>query len=333
MLRPSETDFLSPVMPKDDKNVKKVLITGVNGQDGSYLAELLRAQGNRVTGIDMQDAPAVSGIDYFSGSISDAGFLTGLVLKIEPDEIYNLASVSQVSSSFRIPEETFTVNVLPVIRLLELMRDKLKSSRLLQATSSEIFGGRTSPPYHETSPLEPLSPYAVSKEAAYHMVKLYRSAYGLFASNAILFNHTSPRHSPIFAVAKIVKGLVEIKLGRARTLKLGNLDIERDWGFAGDYVQAMAAILAQERGGDFVIGTGQIWSLRAIVDYVLQRLELKSADTVEIDQSLFRPNDPARIFCDPTKARQVLGWRPTKTFEEVLDMMVDRQLKEQERGN
>jgi len=321
------------MMPKEHNNPKKVLITGVNGQDGSYLAELLGAQGNRVSGIDMQDNPAVAGMDYFSGSISDAGFLTGLVLKIEPDEIYNLASVSQVSSSFRIPEETFTVNVLPVIRLLELMRSKLQSSRLLQATSSEIFGGRASPPYDEGSLLEPLSPYAVSKEAAYHMVKLYRRAYGVFACNAILFNHTSPRHSPNFVVAKIVKRMVEIKLGRARTIKLGNLDIERDWGFALDYVRAMAAILAQEKGDDFVIGTGQSWSLRAIVDYVLQRLELKFADTVEIDQALFRPNDPAKIFSDPAKARQVLGWRPAKNFEEVLDMMVDWQLKEQGRGN
>lgn len=308
---------------------QKVLITGIAGQDGSYLAELLLNKGYRVVGIDVQATipPPISGVEYFKGSISDAGFLIDLLLDFRPDVIYNLASVSQVSNSFNIPEETFSVNLLPVIRMLELIRNEIKNTKYLQAISSEIFGGKANPPFNEESALEPLSPYAVSKEAAYHLVKLYRQAYNIYAANAILFNHTSSRHALNFVVPKIVNGLVDIKLGKMSKLRLGDLDIERDWGYAGDYVKAMIAIIEHPEAADFVIGTGKHKSLRVIVEYVLNKLDLSYEDTIEIDKSLFRKNDPKVIYSDPKKIMNVLGWKPEKSLEDILDLMIDETIE------
>lgn len=309
---------------------KKVLITGVNGQDGQYLAELLVRKNYQVFGTDLHE-DGIKSLNgrYSSGSISDSTYLTDLILKIEPDYIYNFASVSQVSASFSVPEKTFAVNLLPVIRILELLRGKCKSTRFLQATSSEIFGEKTTPPFNEESLLDPLSPYAVSKAAAYFMVKTYRKAYGVFASNAILFNHTSPRHAQNFIIAKIIKGLVEVKFGSAEKLMIGNIDIERDWGFAGDYVKAMNLILSCGSADDFVIGTGRHLSIKSIVQYVLNKLDLSYNKVIEIDPKLFRPNDPKIIYSDPSKIKQILGWHPEKRIEEVLDMMIEEEMKNQ----
>ena len=308
----------------------KALITGISGQDGSYLAEFLLNKNYQVVGVDITSPKEpVSGVDYVRGSISDLDFLSDTLIKHGPGEIYNLGSISQVSRSFESPEETFETNLLPVVRILELMRNKLKDTKLLQASSSEMFGEKTDPPFSESSLLDPLSPYALSKEAAYQMVRIYRKAFGLFACNAILFNHTSPRHSPNFIISKVIKGLVEIKLGKREKLSLGNLEIERDWGFAGDYVKAMAAIISQQKPDDFVVGTGRPTSLEIIVKHVLNKLDLSYNKVIEIDQKLFRPNDPRTIYSDPSKIKRVCGWQPEKTLNDVLDMMIDSEMARQ----
>ncbi len=251
------------------------------------------------------------------------------MLEIKPAEIYNLASVSQVSTSFLFPEEAIKVNLLPVIRMLELIRDKLPGTKFLQASSSEIFGQQASPPFDEQSIFCPLSPYAVSKEAACHFVKIYRKAYGLFASNAILFNHTSPYHSLSFVIPKLVKGLVEIKLGKINKIRLGNLKIERDWGFAGDYVKAMALMMEAKQPDDYVVGTGKHNPLKAIVEYIIKKLELDYKRVIEIDEGLYRVNDPEIIFSNPIKIMKKLGWQPEMNLEELIEFMIAEEMKKQ----
>jgi len=308
----------------------KVLITGVLGQDGSYLAEYLLSKGHQVVGIDMaRENTLLPSIEYHPGSIADLELLTDIISKCRPEVIYNLGSISHVTRSFDLPEETFAVNLLPVIKMLEILRHKQKSARFLQASSSEMFVLESTPPFNEESLIGPRSPYAVSKTAAYHLVKVYRQTHGLFACNAILFNHTSPRHSLDFFIAKIVKGLVEIKKGKLDKLKVGNLDIEKDWGYAGDYVQAMSLIMAHQQPDDYVIGTGQFISLKAILEHVLNKLELSYNKVIEIDPGLIRQNEPKRIYSDPSKIKKVLGWQPEKTIEQVLDMMIATEMEKQ----
>jgi GDPmannose 4,6-dehydratase len=314
--------------------MKTALITGVNGQDGIYLAGLLCEKGYRVIGIDIQsDKRAQYKIKYLQGSVANPLLLAELIEKNNPDEIYNLASISSVTDSYRFPEETFSVNLLPVIQMLELIRNKFKGTKFLQATSSEIFGGRAAPPYDEESKLEPLSPYAVSKEAAYQMVKIYRRTYGIFAANAILFNHTSPFHSANFVVPKLVRGLVEAKLGKRAKIQLGNLEVERDWGYAGDYVGAMHLILGHSAADDYVVGSGKYRKLRSLVDYILEKLDLKYDSVIEIDRSLFRSNDAQRIYSDPSKIMRTLHWHSGTEFNAVLDMMIEEELKRQRGQN
>jgi GDPmannose 4,6-dehydratase len=308
----------------------RALITGVLGQDGSYLAEYLLAKGYQVVGVDIiKENTLLPGIEYHCGSLADPAFLTDLLLKSAPDAVYNLGSISHVSRSFERPEETFAANLLPVIRILELLRHKLPQTRLLQASSSEMFGQKSAPPFNEASLIEPLSPYAVSKAAAYELVKIYRKEHNVFACNAILFNHTSPRHAADFFIAKIVSSLVAIKRGQGGKLKVGNLDVEKDWGYAGDYVKAMVAILNYQRPDDYVVGTGRHLSLKAILDYVLSRLDLSYNKVVAIDPGLIRPNEPKLIFADPAKIRNVLGWRPEQSIEQVLDMMIAAAMEKQ----
>jgi GDPmannose 4,6-dehydratase len=308
----------------------KALITGILGQDGSYLAEYLLSKGSQVVGIDLpKENTLLPGVEYHHGTIADPEFLTGIITKSSPDLIYNLGGISHVTRSFEIPAETFAVNLLPVIRILELLRLKLKNTRFLQASSSEMFVQGSAPPFNENSLIEPRSPYAVSKTAAYQLVKIYRQQYGLFACNAILFNHTSPRHSLDFFIAKIVKGLVEIKQGKLAKLKVGNLDIEKDWGYAGDYIKAMSLIMDAKQPDDYVIGTGKHISLKAILEYVLNQLELSYNQVIEIDPGLVRQNEPKKIYSDPSKIKRVLGWQPEKTIEQVLDMMIAVEMEKQ----
>ncbi|MBI5698838.1 GDP-mannose 4,6-dehydratase [Candidatus Saganbacteria bacterium] len=308
----------------------KALITGVLGQDGSYLAEYLLAKGYQVVGIDVGSShSSLPGLEYVQGSLADGEFMNGLLIEQRPDEIYNLGSVSNVSRSFDRPEETFDVNLLPVIRMLELLRRQLKSVKFLQASSSEMFRQEPDPPFDENSLIDPCSPYAVSKAAAYHLVKIYRNTYNLFACNAVLFNHTSPRHSLDFFVSKIVKGLVEIKRGKKEKLKVGNLDIEKDWGYAGDYVKAMPLILEHQQPDDYVIGTGKYLSLKTMLEYVLNKLNLSYNKVVETDPTLIRPNEPKRVYSDPSKIMMSLGWRPEKSIEQVLDMMIEAEMEKQ----
>lgn len=289
------------------------------------------AKGYRVIGLDLpEENTSLPGIEYHSGSLAAPSLLTDLLLGSAPDEVYNLGSISHVARSFERPEETFATNLLPVIRALELLRHKLKQTKFLQASSSEMFGQKSAPPFNEESLIDPLSPYAVSKAAAYELVRIYRQEHGVFACNAILFNHTSPRHAADFFIAKIVKSLVAIKRGQGETLKVGNLDVEKDWGYAGDYVKAMAAILNYRRPDDYVVGTGRHLSLKAILDYVLSRLDLSYNKVVVIDPGLIRPNEPKLIYADPAKIKKVLGWKPGKSIEEVLDMMIEAEMKKQD---
>jgi len=312
----------------------KALITGIAGQDGYHLAEYLLSQNYHVIGIDIRptyDAPGK--IEYYSGSITDGDFLCDLIIKTKPDAIFNLASISQVSKCYDLPIETFTTNLLPAIRILELIRRQLPKTRFLQAASSDMFGGGSSRPFNEGSPIDPMSIYAVSKASAYHCVRIYRNVYNIFACNAILFNHTSPRHSPDFVIAKIVKGLVAIKLGKEAKLQVGNLDIERDWGYAGDYAIAMAKIIQHDGADDYVVGTGWRISLKAILEYVLKALDLNYNEVIEVNPEYFRPNDPKVIYSDPAKIKRKLGWAPSLSIEKVLDKMLENEMIKQRSAN
>ena len=312
--------------------MKKVFIVGINGQDGHYLARYLNETDYQLFGTDIKERGDLpSSVNYFKGSIADHSFLTEILLDVKPDMIFNLASISQVSDSYNMPEETYTINVLAVIRMLEIIRKNLKTTRFLQASSSEIFGGNANPPYDENSVPIPLSPYAVSKLAAYYMVKIYRKDFNLFTANAILFNHTSPRHSSNFVIPKIIRGLVEIKLGKVKKISLGNLDIVRDWGYAEDYVKAMVSILNYFGADDFVVGTGVPTTLKEIVQYVLKKLNLSYNDVIKIDTDLFRLNEPMCIYSNPSKIKNELGWRPEKSLRQILDVMIEAEIVKQKK--
>jgi GDPmannose 4,6-dehydratase len=308
----------------------KALITGILGQDGLYLTEYLLRKGDQVMGVDLpKNAAGVRGITYQSGSLADKRLIADMLLKHRPDQVYNLGSISQVSLCYKQPEEAIKVNFQAVVAILEIIRHKLPNCRFLQASSSEMFSRQTVSPLNEGSLIEPVSFYGVTKAAAYQAIRIYRLDYGIFAANAILFNHTSPRHTPSFVIAKMINGLVAVKLGKEKKLKLGDLAVVRDWGYAGDYVKAMSLIIEAKQPDDYVIGTGKDISLKTILDYVLNKLNLSYNKVVEIDPELVRKNEQKNIYSDPTKIKKVLGWRPEKTIEQVLDMMIAAEMERQ----
>jgi GDPmannose 4,6-dehydratase len=325
--------------------MKKALITGITGQDGSYLAELLLAKGYEIHGLirrastfntdridhlykDFHDPKARVYLHY--GDLAISGQLTDLLQEVRPDEIYHLGAQSHVRVSFDMPEYTGDVTGLGTIRLLEAIRKTGIEARFYQASSSEMFGAAP-PPQSETTPFQPQSPYAAAKVYAYYVIRNYRDAYQLFAANGILFNHESPRRGETFVTRKITRAAARIKLGLQEKLYLGNLEAKRDWGFAGDYVEAMWLILQQDNPDDYVIATGETHSVREFAEKVFAKLGLDYQKYVLIDPRYFRPTEVDVLLGDSTKARKVLHWRPKVGFDQLIDMMVAADLETAEK--
>jgi GDPmannose 4,6-dehydratase len=320
-----------------DAPKKKALVTGISGQDGSYLAELLLDKGYEVHGIVRRSSsfntdridhlyrdPHETGVRLFThyGDLSDPVALTKLLYELQPDEIYHLGAQSHVRVSFDIPEYTFDVTAAGTLRLLEAIRESGVKTRFYQASSSEMFGAAP-PPQSETSRFHPRSPYAVAKVAAFWAAVNYREAYGMFASNGILFNHESERRGETFVTRKITRAVARIKHGLQDKLYLGNLDARRDWGYAPDFVQAMWLMLQADEGDDFVVATGQAHSVREFLEQAFHHVGLEWEPHVEIDPRYFRPSEVDVLLGDPSKARDTLGWRPRVGFEELVQIMVD----------
>ena len=324
--------------------MKKALITGVTGQDGSYLTELLLSKGYEVHGLIRRASTFNTGrIDHIYqdphlpdarlflhyGDLSDGSQLTNLLYNLQPDEIYHLGAQSHVKVSFETPEYTGDVTALGTIRLLEAIRQSDSKARFYQASSSEMFGKVQDIPQRELTPFYPRSPYGVAKVYAYWMTVNYREAYNLFGCNGILFNHESPRRGETFVSRKITQAAARIKLGLQDTLYLGNLDAKRDWGYAGDYVEAMWLMLQQPEPDDYVVATGETYSVRDMLDVGFGHLKLDWKDYVKIDQRYFRPTEVDLLIGDATKAKTTLGWEPKVTFKELVQMMVDADLEKE----
>ncbi len=321
--------------------MKRAFITGITGQDGSYLAEFLLSKGYEVHGLirrastfntdridhlykDFHDPSARVFLHY--GDLSVSGQLTDLLHAIRPDEIYNLGAQSHVRVSFDMPEYTADITGLGTLRLLEAIRKSGIKARFYQASSSEMFGAAP-PPQNEETPFRPQSPYGAAKVYAYYMVKNYREAYNLFACNGILFNHESPRRGETFVTRKITRAATRIKLGLQEKLFLGNLEAKRDWGFAGDYVEAMYLMLQHEPAGDYVVATGETYSVREFVHRVFEKLEMDYRDYIAIDPKYFRPKEVDALLGDPRKAKEFLGWEPKVNFDQLVDMMVQTDME------
>src|SRR5262245_17645117 len=326
---------------------KKALITGITGQDGSYLTELLLGKGYDVYGVIRRASTFnTERIDHIYqdphepgrrmrllyGDLNDASALNKILRHVQPDEIYNLAAQSRVLVSFDIPEYTAEVGALGTLRLLEAIRETgLAGTRFYQASSSELFGKVQEIPQRETTPFYPRSPYGVAKLYAYWITVNYRESYGLFACNGILFNHESERRGETFVTRKITRAAAAIKLGLRNKLFLGNLDAKRDWGHAKDFVEAMWMMLQQDEADDYVIATGETHSVREFLDEAFGRLDLDWKQSVEIDPRYFRPAEVDLLIGDASKARRKLGWEPKITFKELVRAMVDDDLADLKR--
>lgn len=340
--------------------MKKALVTGITGQDGSYLAELLLEKGYEVHGIIRRSSsfntgridhlykdPHVNGVKLFLhyGDLSDGTSLTNLIKEIKPDEIYNLAAQSHVRVSFDIPEYTGDVTGLGAVRILEAIRESGVKTKFYQASSSELYGLVQETPQTEKTPFYPRSPYAVAKLYAYWITINYRESYDMFASNGILFNHESPRRGETFVTRKITRALADIVTGQQECLYLGNLDAKRDWGYAKDYVEGMWLMLQQERPGDYVLATGETRSVREFVEECCKYLDMeiqwsgeglkevgvdkKTGKTIiKIDEKYFRPAEVDLLLGNPEKAKKELGWTPKTTFKDLAKLMMEADLVE-----
>ncbi len=325
---------------------KRALITGITGQDGSYLTEFLLNKGYEVHGIIRRSSSFNTGrIDHLFrdphdrearvflhyGDLTDGASLRQVLERVQPEEIYHLGAQSHVKVSFDQPEYTVDTTALGTLRLLEALRQARESTgcqvRFYQASSSEMFGMAQEIPQSETTPFHPRSPYAAAKVYAYWQVVNYREAYDLFAVNGILFNHESPRRGETFVTRKITRAATRIKLGLQEKLYLGNLEARRDWGFAGDYVEAMWLMLQQDRPDDYVIATGEAYSVREFVNRVFESLSLDPREHVEIDPRYFRPAEADFLVGDASKARRELGWQPKVSLDQLIDMMVENDLE------
>jgi len=315
---------------------KIALVTGITGQDGSYLAELLLKKGYDVHGVARRASTDNLGrvkhledqISIHSGDMLDQFSLTDLVQRIRPTEIYNLAAQSFVPTSWSQPLLTAETTGLGVTRLLDAIRQVDPSIRFYQASSSEMFGRVQETPQRETTPFWPRSPYSVAKVYGHWITVNYRESYDLFACSGILFNHESPRRGHEFVTRKITRTVAQIKLGLADELRLGNLKAKRDWGFAGDYVEAMWRMLQHDTPDDFVVGTGETYEVEQFVEAAFSHVGLDWHDYVVIDPKFYRPAEVDLLVADPTKAREQLGWQPRVAFEELVTMMVDADLAE-----
>ncbi|MCL0041195.1 GDP-mannose 4,6-dehydratase [Dehalococcoidia bacterium] len=314
---------------------KTALITGITGQDGSYLAEFLLDKGYQVYGLIRRlSSPNFSRIAHIAnritlleGDLTDQSSLGTALQTAQPDEVYNLAAQSFVATSWNQPSLTGDVTGLGAVRLLEAVRQFCKDAKVYQASSSEMFGAAEESPQNEKTKFHPRSPYACAKVYAHYMAINYRESYGMFVCNGILFNHESPRRGIEFVSRKITYGVARIYHGLANELRLGNLDAKRDWGYAGDYVKAMWLMLQQEKPDDYVIATGQSHSVKELAELAFREVDLNWEDYVVVDQRFRRPADVEALCGDASKARRVLGWKPEVTFEQLVSMMVKADLE------
>jgi len=318
-------------------NKKTALITGITGQDGSYLAEFLLNKGYRVVGLKRRTSiittDRIDGIfenpnlilEYYD--LNDASAIWGLLLKYKPDEIYNIAAQSHVRVSFDIPEHTVEGIAMGTLRILNAARAIVPEAKIYQASSSEMFGDNPEVPQSEDTTLMPASPYACAKVFAHNLCRNYRESYGMHISCGILFNHESPRRGETFVTRKITLAAARIKLGLQDTLYLGNLDAKRDWGFAGDYVELMWLMLQQENPDDYVIATGETHTVKDFLQEVFEYAGLDVEKHVKIDERLFRPQEVPVLLGDYEKARKILGWKPKTKFKELARMMYDEDYK------
>ena len=314
---------------------KRALITGITGQDGAYLAELLLEKGYEVHGMVRRSSTETfqrlqefrDDLILHTGDLLDQRSLVDVLRASEPAEIYNLAAMSFVHASWNQPVLTAEFTGVGVTRMLEAMREAAPDARFYQASSSEMFGKVRTVPQNEDTPFYPRSPYGVAKAYGHFITVNYRESYGLYCCSGILFNHESPKRGLEFVTRKVSHGAAAIKLGLTNELRLGNLDAERDWGYAGDYVKAMWAMLQQPEPDDFVIGTGITNSVRRLVEIAFTHVDLDPADHVRIDDSFKRPAEVDLLIADPSKAKSVLGWEPEVGFEELIRMMVDADLE------
>jgi GDPmannose 4,6-dehydratase len=328
------------------KNMKKALITGITGQDGSYLAELLLEKGYEVHGIirrastfntgridHLYQDPHINEVRLFLhyGDIADSTNLIKLLYRLQPDEIYHLAAQSHVRVSFDIPEYTGDVTALSTIRLLEAVRETRLKSKFYQASSSEMYGKVRETPQSETTAFYPRSPYAVAKVYSYWATVNYRESYGMFACNGILFNHESPRRGETFVTRKITRAAARIKAGLQDSLFLGNLDARRDWGYAKEYVEAMWLMLQQDEPDDYVIATGETHAVREFLEEAFSHAGLDWREFVKIDPKYYRPAEVDLLVGDPGKARRKLGWEARTRFKELVRLMADADLAALER--
>ena len=334
--------------------MKRALITGITGQDGSYLAELLLGKGYKVFGLARQEswyrpncASHLAGkVEILFGDVTEGVDVANAVQDARPDEIYNLASQSRPGESWSRAPETLLVNGLAAVRLFEAVRHNGQKARVYHASSSEMFGQAAEAPQNEQTPFNPVNPYAAAKVYAHQMARIYRDSYGMYIGIGILFNHESERRPLHFLTQKVAYGAACTALGiedspdrneRGRPiveggkLALGNLEVARDWGYAPDFVDAMWRILQQERPDDFVIGTGQMHTLRDLCEFAYRSVDRDWQDCVVSDPELVRPLEPGRILADASKARRVLGWQPTVRFDEIVSRMVQRQMNRLER--
>jgi len=319
-------------------NPKNALITGIAGQDGSYLAELLLGKGYQVHGIIRWDSVfTTQRIDHifqdphvrerkmflYYGDLTDTGNIEKLINQIKPDEVYHLAAMSHVRVSFDMPEYTVNTDALGTLRVLEAIKNSGLPIKFYMAASSEMFGA-SPPPQNENTPFHPRSPYACAKVFSYHITRFYREAYGIFACNGILFNHESPRRGPTFVTRKITRAIARIKAGLDKKIYLGNLDAKRDWGFAPEYVEAMWLILQQPKPDDYVIATGETHSVREFLEEAFKYAGLGDWKSyVEINHRYFRPAEVEVLVGDTSKAKEKIGWQPKIKFEELVKIMID----------
>lgn len=311
------------------------IITGITGQDGSYLAELLLEKGYKVVGIVRRSSTTpyerishlVDRVELVSADLLDQTSLTDVVSDFKPDEIYNLAAQSFVQTSWTQPVLTGEFTALGVTRMLEAMKKAAPNARFYQASSSEMFGKVHESPQRESTPFYPRSPYGVAKVYGHWITVNYRESFALYAVSGILFNHESPRRGLEFVTRKVTDGVARIKLGLARELRLGNLEARRDWGFAGDYVRAMWSMLQQDAPDDYVVGTGRTWSVRQLCEVAFGYVGLDYRDHVVQDERFFRPAEVDLLVADAAKARRALGWEPDVSFEQLVQMMVEADLR------
>tara|TARA_R100001377_G_C3185657_1_gene108442 strand:+ start:267 stop:1238 length:972 start_codon:yes stop_codon:yes gene_type:complete len=319
--------------------MKTAFVTGITGQDGSYLAELLLSKGYVVVGLKRRTSIiSTDRVDHLFendnfnleyGNLNDSGCLHRLLFKHKPDEIYNLAAQSHVRVSFETPEETTEFVAMGTLRLLEAMRNTCPDARFYQASSSEMFGDNPENPQNEETRLMPASPYACAKVYAHNICRNYRESYGLHISSGILFNHESPRRGETFVTRKITIAAARIKLGLQEKLYLGNLEAKRDWGFAGDYIEAMWLMLQQDTPDDYIIATGETHTVREFLQEVFDYAGLKVEEYVKIDERLYRPHEVPLLLGDPSKAEQKIGWTPRIKFKELARMMYEEDFKNQ----